>query len=77
VLLQVRQYARLSPLVVSSQALGCLTRLQPGDALVAFSRKSVHGLQREVGRLTGRAACMVGGSVGRSVGWRRRCEGSR
>jgi hypothetical protein len=38
---QVRQYTRLAPLVVARQALGSLEELQPGDCLVAFSRRAV------------------------------------
>lgn len=41
----MRHYARLSPLVVSGQALSGLEALEPGDCLVAFSRRAVRKVQ--------------------------------
>lgn len=120
--LQVVAYSRLSPLVVSGEALGSLAGLQPGgqllcfltpccavlccavpwaamlrhavlycvlptallsfstdfvrvrtgDCLVAFSRRGVHGLQREVARRTGRGACVVGTRMRGILPW---CSG--
>lgn len=56
---QVRTYKRLSPLVVQGEALGGLGGAAAGDCLVGFSRRSLHGLRREVVRRTGREACLV------------------
>ncbi|EFJ52880.1 hypothetical protein VOLCADRAFT_41250, partial [Volvox carteri f. nagariensis] len=61
--LEVRRYRRLSPLVVQSEALGSVARVAGGDCLVAFSRRSLHGLRREVARCTGREACLVYGAL--------------
>ncbi|KAL6756530.1 P-loop containing nucleoside triphosphate hydrolase protein, partial [Haematococcus lacustris] len=61
--LQVVSYERLSPLRVSAQPLSSLRALQPGDCLVAFSRKAVHGLQQEVVRRSSHAACLVYGAL--------------
>eukprot|EP00955_Chlamydomonas_euryale_P019942 212768-Chlamydomonas_euryale.AAC.1 len=56
--LLVRGYRRLSPLTVLSSSLGSASALQPGDCLVAFSRRAVHGLKREVlRRRCGGARC--------------------
>ncbi|KAF5838453.1 hypothetical protein DUNSADRAFT_2847 [Dunaliella salina] len=62
-ILEVRQYTRLAPLVVCGEPLGSLSSLQPGDCLVAFSRKKVHALQREVGRRSSHRAAMVYGAL--------------
>ncbi len=64
--MQVRTYKRLSPLVVQGEELGGLGGAAAGDCLVGFSRRSLHGLRREVVRRTGREACLV--SSGSSVG---------
>ncbi|GLI70255.1 hypothetical protein VaNZ11_015102, partial [Volvox africanus] len=61
--LQVRRYRRLSPLVVQSEALGSMAAVAGGDCLVAFSRRSLHGLRREVARRAGREACLVYGAL--------------
>jgi hypothetical protein len=44
---QVNVYQRLTPLVVSNEALGSLSELKPGDALVAFSRRAVRYVLRK------------------------------
>ncbi len=57
--MQVKRYRRLSPLVVMGEALGGVKQLQEGDCVVAFSRRVLHRLRREV-EATGRhTACMV------------------
>ncbi|GIL59735.1 hypothetical protein Vafri_14458 [Volvox africanus] len=56
--LQVRHYRRLSPLVVQSEALGSMAAVAGGDCLVAFSRRGLHGLRKEVARRAGREACL-------------------
>ncbi|GLC71011.1 hypothetical protein PLESTF_001060700 [Pleodorina starrii] len=61
--LEVRRYRRLSPLVVQSEALGSVAASAGGDCLVAFSRRALHGLRREVVRRSGREACLVYGSL--------------
>lgn len=56
---QVIRYQRLSPLVVESSALVSVGEVRPGDCLVAFSRRSLHALRREVMRRKGQEACLV------------------
>ena len=45
-------YQRLCKLVVQNQPLYTLSSLQEGDCLIAFSRRAVHSLKREVLRLS-------------------------
>lgn len=58
---QVQTYHRLSPLVVMNKALGSVAELQEGDCMVAFSRRAVHGLKREVLRRTSHQCAVVYG----------------
>ncbi len=59
-----REYARLTPLSACHRSLGGDTRaVQPGDALVAFSRRSIFELKRDVERTTGRRCAVVYGAL--------------
>jgi hypothetical protein len=46
--LMVQRYKRLSPLVVEPRALQGLSGVQQGDAVVAFGRKALHKLMRNI-----------------------------
>jgi ATP-dependent RNA helicase SUPV3L1/SUV3 len=46
--LTVQRYKRLSPLVVEPRALQGLAGVQAGDAVVAFGRKALHKLRRNI-----------------------------
>jgi ATP-dependent RNA helicase SUPV3L1/SUV3 len=46
--LTVQRYKRLSPLVVEPRALQGLAGVQQGDAVVAFGRKALHKLRRNI-----------------------------
>jgi ATP-dependent RNA helicase SUPV3L1/SUV3 len=46
--LTVQRYTRLSPLVVEPRALQGLAGVQQGDAVVAFGRKALHKLRRNI-----------------------------
>ncbi|KAF6256649.1 P-loop containing nucleoside triphosphate hydrolase protein [Scenedesmus sp. NREL 46B-D3] len=46
--LTVQRYKRLSPLVVEPRALQGLAEVQQGDAVVAFGRKALHKLRRNI-----------------------------
>lgn len=51
--LEVREYERLTPLKVASRSLGgSLSAVQSGDCVVAFSRKNIYEIKREIERLT-------------------------
>lgn len=56
--LEVRHYDRLAPLTTARRSLPRLAAAQRGDCLVAFSRREVHGIKREV-EGAGRHACCV------------------
>ena len=60
----VHTYERLSPLSVSRHSLdGDLSRIQPGDCLVAFSRREIFSLKQRVEEASGLECCMVYGSL--------------
>ncbi|TQV90039.1 ATP-dependent RNA helicase SUV3, mitochondrial precursor [Cordyceps javanica] len=60
----VHRYERLSPLQPMSTALeGKYHRLQKGDAIVAFSRVSLHALKRQVEQETGRRCAIIYGTL--------------
>ncbi|GAX81673.1 hypothetical protein CEUSTIGMA_g9101.t1 [Chlamydomonas eustigma] len=61
--LEVKGYNRLSQLVVMSEALKSVENLKPGDCLVAFSRRAVHGLKRDVLRHTSHPCAVVYGAL--------------
>lgn len=56
--LEVRQYERLSPLRPARRALGCLSKVGRGDCVVAFSRREVHAIRRQV-EASGKHKCCV------------------
>ncbi|KID88968.1 ATP-dependent RNA helicase SUV3 precursor [Metarhizium guizhouense ARSEF 977] len=60
----VHRYERLSPLKTMDSAIkGDYTNLQKGDAIVAFSRLSLHVLKRNVETATGRRCAIIYGSL--------------
>ncbi|KAG6022266.1 hypothetical protein E4U40_004746 [Claviceps sp. LM458 group G5] len=60
----VHRYERLSPLRTMSKAIqGDYSRLQKGDAVVGFSRKSLHALKRTIETKTGRRCAIIYGSL--------------
>eukprot|EP00775_Hariotina_reticulata_P009430 gene9430-9595_t len=46
--LVVQRYRRLTPLVVEPQPLGALSNVQEGDCVVAFGRKALHSLRKNI-----------------------------
>eukprot|EP00879_Flechtneria_rotunda_P023857 GHRR01025266.1.p1 GENE.GHRR01025266.1~~GHRR01025266.1.p1 ORF type:complete len:416 (+),score=89.85 GHRR01025266.1:337-1584(+) len=44
----VHTYRRLSPLIVEPQALSSLSEVQEGDCIVAFGRRTLHSLRRQI-----------------------------
>ncbi|KAG6121157.1 hypothetical protein E4U13_005360 [Claviceps humidiphila] len=60
----VHRYERLSPLRTMGKAIqGDYSRLQKGDAVVGFSRKSLHALKRTIETKTGRRCAIIYGSL--------------
>ena len=51
--LQVEEYSRLTPLKVASKSLNSsLRNVVPGDCVVAFSRRQIHQLKKDIESLT-------------------------
>ncbi|KAF9781067.1 hypothetical protein IL306_014107 [Fusarium sp. DS 682] len=60
----VHRYDRLSPLETMDNALdGDYSRLEKGDAIVAFSRLNLHALKRTIEKKTGRRCAIIYGSL--------------
>ncbi|TDZ47244.1 ATP-dependent RNA helicase suv3 [Colletotrichum trifolii] len=60
----VHHYQRLSPLETMKESLGNdLTKLEKGDAVVAFTRVNLHGLKNAIEDATGRRCAIVYGSL--------------
>jgi ATP-dependent RNA helicase SUPV3L1/SUV3 len=60
----VHRYERLTPLKTMNTALdNQFSRLEKGDAIVAFNRMSLHALKRNVEKYTGRRCAIVYGSL--------------
>ncbi|KAK1700133.1 P-loop containing nucleoside triphosphate hydrolase protein [Colletotrichum godetiae] len=60
----VHRYERLSPLQTMKNSLGNdLSKLEKGDAVVAFTRVNLHGLKNAIEEATGRRCAIVYGSL--------------
>ncbi|KAG7119320.1 ATP-dependent RNA helicase suv3 like protein [Verticillium longisporum] len=60
----VHRYERLSPLRTMKKSLkGDLSKLEKGDAVVAFSRVGLHGLKKAIEEKTGKRCAIVYGSL--------------
>lgn len=46
--LEIREYDRLTPLQIEDSALEDYSRVQAGDAVVAFSKQDIFALKREI-----------------------------
>ena len=60
---EVREFQRLTPLTVMSEQLLSLQHLQPGDAVVAFSRTAIYDLKAAVEQQTGLPCAVVYGRL--------------
>lgn len=61
---EVHRYERLNPLSVMNRSLkGSLKNLQKGDAVVSFSRVSLHAIKRAIEESTRRRCAIVYGSL--------------
>ena len=61
--LTVHRYTRLQPLKVLDKPLRSIKNVRSGDCLVAFSRKAVHQLKRDVEKEAALRACVIYGSL--------------
>jgi ATP-dependent RNA helicase SUPV3L1/SUV3 len=60
----IHRYERLTPLMTMDTALdNNLSKLEKGDAIVAFSRLSLHALKRNIEKQTGRRCAIIYGSL--------------
>ncbi|TGJ85825.1 hypothetical protein E0Z10_g2902 [Xylaria hypoxylon] len=60
----IHRYERLSGLETMHESLeGKLENLQKGDAVVSFSRVSIHALKRRIEEVTGKRCAMIYGSL--------------
>ncbi len=61
--LEVRQYERLSPLQLEPKLVQSWKQVQPGDCIVAFSRKKLFEIKQDVERSTRLRCAMVYGAL--------------
>lgn len=62
--LVIRHYTRLGPLEMMPNSLnGDLNKLERGDCIVTFSRKTIFALQREIEATTGKKCAVIYGSL--------------
>jgi ATP-dependent RNA helicase SUPV3L1/SUV3 len=63
--LQVHKYDRLTKLTVENQPLqdGSFENVQPGDAVIAFSRRDLYNIKAEIDARTPYRAAMIYGSL--------------
>jgi len=61
---EVQEYERLTPLSVSSESLrSSVSNVRPGDCVVAFSRKYIHMMKKEIEMKSAHQCCVVYGSL--------------
>jgi ATP-dependent RNA helicase SUPV3L1/SUV3 len=61
---EVREYNRLSKLVMANESLnGDIRKIQKGDCVVSFSRKAIFGLKNEIETATGLRCAVVYGAL--------------
>ncbi|KAI1658002.1 P-loop containing nucleoside triphosphate hydrolase protein [Daldinia decipiens] len=59
----ITRYNRLSPLETMDKSLDNYSDLQKGDAVITFSRLTIHAIKNQIEKLTGRRCAMVYGSL--------------
>ena len=61
---EVQRYERMTSMTPEAESLnGDYARIQPGDAIIAFSRKYIYAIRRAVERRTPHKCCVVYGSL--------------
>lgn len=62
--LEINYYSRRSTLEVSDETLGgSLARVQPGDAVIAFTRRNIYAIRRAIEQSTPYKCCLIYGSL--------------
>lgn len=59
----MRHYERLAPLAASRRPLSSIQSAQRGDCLIAFSRRDVHSIKRQVEEAGRHSCCVVRYSI--------------
>ena len=57
----MRRYKRLTELTVEKEALGSLSKVQPGDCIVCFNKRDIHYVSTTVEKLGHQVAVIYGG----------------
>ncbi|UIZ25241.1 hypothetical protein KXD40_009062 [Peronospora effusa] len=60
---ELRSYERRSPLVISSTHLNNYNQIRPGDCVVAFSRRDIFQIKRDIEIKTGEKCCIIYGQL--------------
>ncbi|TDH69466.1 hypothetical protein CCR75_008696 [Bremia lactucae] len=60
---EVRTYTRRSPLIVASSHLPSYSSVRRGDCVVAFSRREIFRIKREIEVQTGQKCCIIYGQL--------------
>lgn len=60
---EIRRYDRLSPLNLMTKALRSFTRVNRGDCVVAFSRREIYSIKKEIEESSKWRCCVVYGSL--------------
>lgn len=61
---ELKTYERLSPLKVCDESIqGDYSNIQPGDAIVAFSRRDIYAIRRNIEQNTSHKCCVVYGNL--------------
>ena len=62
--LEVRHYERITPLEIEGSSLGSdLSKIRPGDAVIAFNRRNIYALREEIERKTPYKCAVVYGTL--------------
>uniref|UniRef100_M4BBS7 RNA helicase n=1 Tax=Hyaloperonospora arabidopsidis (strain Emoy2) TaxID=559515 RepID=M4BBS7_HYAAE len=60
---ELRSYERRSPLEISSTHLNNYSEIRPGDCVVAFSRRDIFQIKRDIEIKTGEKCCIIYGQL--------------
>ncbi|TYZ58626.1 hypothetical protein PybrP1_010350 [[Pythium] brassicae (nom. inval.)] len=60
---ELRSYARRSPLEIDAEHLRSYRHVRPGDCVVAFSRREIFQIKREIEVKTGEKCCIIYGQL--------------
>uniref|UniRef100_H3H1H3 RNA helicase n=2 Tax=Phytophthora ramorum TaxID=164328 RepID=H3H1H3_PHYRM len=60
---ELRSYERRSPLEIAPKHLGSYSHIRPGDCVVAFSRRDIFQIKRDIEIKTGEKCCIIYGQL--------------